>query len=149
MGKVLSTKHLIPALSPLISISPALPTPLYLLPESFPKRGRRPRLGEISKSCERNSSWKKISKAIWTGSLRQKTSTLRMRMKAWMRRDPETVSSHLSVFGLGSGKARRQQQVDNNKNVYHQPFFTAHSLSFWINICLIDCIICYSAVSHK
>lgn len=88
--------------------SPALPLH-SLLPESFPKRERRPRLGEISRSCERSSSWKRTWRATWTGSLRQRTSTLRMRTKAWMKRSPETVSS-CPVLGwvLGEGGDRGQ-----------------------------------------
>ena len=84
--------------------------PVYLLclclctcasknPESSPRRERRPKLVETSRSCVRSSSWRRIWRVIWTGSLRQKTLTPTTRMRP-MRRANATVSTFSQLCHL-------------------------------------------------
>lgn len=65
--------------------------------ESSPKSERRPKLVGISRNSERNSSWRRIWRVTWTGSHRQRTSTLKMTTRDWMTTSLEIVSMSLSV----------------------------------------------------
>lgn len=66
---------------------------LFSLPpsESSRRKGRKRRHGETSRSSGRSSSWKRILRATWTGSPKQKTLILRMKKKEG-RRANEIVS---------------------------------------------------------
>ena len=59
--------------------------------ESSRRKGRKQKHGETSRSSGRSSSWKRILRATWTGSPKQKTLILRMKKKE-ARRANEIVS---------------------------------------------------------
>lgn len=54
--------------------------------ESSVKKGRRPKLEEISRNCGRSSRWRRICADTWTGSLRRRTWMTWMRMETRVRR---------------------------------------------------------------
>lgn len=59
--------------------------------ESSRRKGRKRKHGETSRSSGRSSSWKRILRATWTGSPKQKTLILRMKKKE-AKRANEIVS---------------------------------------------------------
>lgn len=70
----------------------------YLNPiGSFPRKEKKPRPGEIFRSCVKSSSLKKISKAIWIGLPKQKILTLRTKRMV-MKKENEIVCPSFSLY---------------------------------------------------
>lgn len=65
----------------------------FHIAESSPRRERKLKLEETSRSCVRSSSWRRTWRATWTGSLRLKILTLTTRTRL-RRGASETVSNH-------------------------------------------------------
>lgn len=72
----------------------------FAITESFPRSERRPKLAETSRSCARSSSWRRIWRDTWTGSLRPKTSTPTTRTRPTRRASATVSNLDGCYFGL-------------------------------------------------